>query len=583
MASDMDLRFNQVDVQLVAISGDVKQVESDLLDLQGDVSLLESQMLASFNASALQALTQDLNGDLHYKERLGIPLTYSMYGEFENHFYTWAVSTSGDDNHEPISARSFDDDKVAMELRYSPDQNIAYFFQYLATKMPNAGVALPGKVPNPRDWAIAASAYAELSSEWPDFAKKIAKSRRNDVIKMGQGVESLLQSLASQQGQKILQALLENYTQKWMALSGQITQYETMFKRNLHPDPTVQDYNAALNLWGGGNQMTKYVPAISSIDKVPGFPASVAFPNYSPAPNNMGAILPNACRLAQQLGLGTASIVSNGGLTNTSSRQQKRTQGRSTWTDTYAVEAMSFGVAFTGVSPGIIVDEWWVPAASETLVETCYANCSPITYLLNFVDWTNNNWQSGQQMLNRFVPNGTLLTTMQTNNPGLAAQVQGHANVAVPFYQQQQQAIIAKSTAYLQNQQRTLYTDVAQEVHSGSMQMAAADLSGAKELLVLYATLAFPTSMSGDDYARSLLFGNNAVLDGDAVAALYSESVNAGKDGMDLTRVNADQTANSRLSALGTRLNAFLNLASSGKQRETYTILERALSELGRP
>jgi hypothetical protein len=576
MQTDIDNQFLRVNFTLGSIQGNTDEILADLSRLQSQIPVLQLQINQSFATYEHTQLSAYIDNHLHYAETTGTKLRYSDYSNYAGDFYSWAIDTASSDNNEPVNNRSLDDDQIGDSLASAtPYDNVAYFYKIIATKFPHITLyGNPADIVNPRDWAIASAAYVELEREWPDYARRYSSTRRDNLARTGQAMQQLLQSLAVNSdgtpNLRLFNVLIANYEVKITNLTDIIKSYESAIKSQMVASGDSVPFNEKLNLWGGPDQSVEYVPSLTSLDRCPGLPPGA--PSLSAPSPDFAEVIPPIFRLAQQLNLGVLSICTGGGLQLSGMHKIPVQLPHFTVMVDGGMPSLAFPILFhqTDVQQ---IDAWIVSGTKDIQSPN---NPSP---------WIANNWTDGESLSSQWSSGHTLYSDLSAMP---AASLDAYRTGTLNAYDKARDDAKSAITSFLHTEQRSLYQQIVGALSghiappSGlpSLHEASEELKGAKELLSLYAELALPSATNDDDLMRALLFGNQAILGGDDVAALYQSALDRRTDGKDLDKISVAHTSADRIFALRDHLRNLVELTAHQKITQHWEFLDTAVAEL---
>ncbi len=197
----LDYNLSVINTDFTYVANNLDQIRSSLFDLQGQVQRLEWQTYSYLTVLGDQDLQLALNGGLAHEMTYGSPLDYPDFQNYENTFYTWAYNFSSDDLREPVpvncpscyTAAGLYDQLTA---HTAPEQNVGYVNSFihntLGLPMPFSGASV---LANPRVWSITANAYSQLSLENPACFRQTASYRLNNIIQVGNNLNTFLNHL----------------------------------------------------------------------------------------------------------------------------------------------------------------------------------------------------------------------------------------------------------------------------------------------------------------------------------------------------------------------------------------------------
>ena len=167
---------------------------------------------------------------------------------------------------------------------------------------------LPGlsdtRIPNPKEWVRAVSLYLQLASESPTYAVKINTERAEGLLRKGVVLQKALQNINSRnEGGRIIPnyGLFNAVIKKYRDALANLQNKSQEMANGITTD-TGSRLNG-LNLWGGAEQQTNYVPSVltDSSYRVP--PCKISYRTFR-VPVDLNMLLPPQVRLAEKLGLG---------------------------------------------------------------------------------------------------------------------------------------------------------------------------------------------------------------------------------------------------------------------------------------
>jgi hypothetical protein len=190
-------RFDLIDIQLGKINGKLDVIQESLIALDLRLSRLERNTFELIDAVGRRPLLGAINGGLGYQERTGLPMPYQPeFVEFENTLHTWGTINAFDALAIGPSQRNYSPEALLAELNtYPMDANLNYLNGWLkANGMPGIANKV---IASPRDWMLAARAYTQLGSEWPEHMQRINTERQAQLDVVGADIEMAMQNIAA--------------------------------------------------------------------------------------------------------------------------------------------------------------------------------------------------------------------------------------------------------------------------------------------------------------------------------------------------------------------------------------------------
>ena len=525
----MQDRFDLIDIQLGRLNGKVDEVQRTLIGLDNKLSRVERNNFEFINALGRRPLLEAINGGLGYQERTGVPMPFQPeFVNFENVLQSWGTIHAFDALNTGPTQREYTPDKVLMELNTFPlDSNINYLNGWLLAN------GIPGftdkPLASPRDWLFATRAYNDLGMEWPAHMQRIDPLRQAQLETVGLDLEeamvkiSTVQTVSGTVGNTLLFShVITNYQEHLDALEDVIEEFEVVYVKevvdSLHP-------GQALDLYGGANQELTFVsPEMTTMTCGDG-----AVHGNFPATNNLKAMIPNfnLYNLAEYLTLGHFSACLSDEWSETFEHCdidfeppfERHCHMRGTWTGTLTVK---FG--------DVVIMTESLTNADEPVAE-------------NFLKdrWTINGYKEAFE----------LLPTADLPTPEEAAQRATHLN-----------AVTAQVEERLAVYQKEMYRRVRDAITDGSLFTPAVRVAGGKALLDSYVTLGLPRAVEEDELLRSMLYGNQQLMEDSQIAQTYNISFTQPITGTSLLinpRTLIWQTAAERTAAFRTLINQYLD------------------------
>ena len=344
--------------------------------------------------------------------------------------------------------------------------------------LPGLAVA-SSRLPNPEMWTLVARAYVQLAREWPQYAINVGSSSLADIAQVGASVQraarnaNSLNNTPSTPNQQLFTAL----TAKYKAMAATLQQNVALFESNTFiPNNSCNSTNFAgcippnVDLWSNPAQQTSYVPSLL-IDGCDG-----SHPFHLSAPGGILYAVPAALLIADSKAGSQISLCAD-----------------ATFTDAGLISHLR--VTLSAKYRGAVIATMSIISAAGTW-NTALAP----------IDCVNIGW------------GGTTFS-------GLKGQFVDHSQIALVV---QPWALSLYNT--LKSQQTAYYGQVAQQFKTplgttgAAIHETAQELTGIKSLLTAYITFGLPMALQNNDSLRSLLYGTQSVLDGDAVRVIYQNA-----------------------------------------------------------
>lgn len=223
--------FERISEKLTEIHGAVADLHTDLRGLGEQLAGLEDVLGAEARRVVVRGIDRAESDN---------SMTLETFKELENLFYSWADVHAFDDAATGGDNRPVDDADLLIELRKSSvDRNLKYLG---AVAVENFGLANPfdDAAMNPVDWALGAGAYAQLISDWPEYARRMKVGPR--LARIAQHGERLRKGLAATAVQdetdaSLLRSAVRFYRQKLDAVRAQLEQIHRSQVENTKLDP----------------------------------------------------------------------------------------------------------------------------------------------------------------------------------------------------------------------------------------------------------------------------------------------------------------------------------------------------------
>jgi hypothetical protein len=270
LQADVDARFDRIDTKLNAIYRDVMgeldnidvklgrlkdtvdNINSRLTGLIMQLAGLEQQLIAYFQVLNRNALWHDVDDALSRKRR-GAPLTIAEYAAVESHFHEWVLPPHGEAwsaVEQPVAGRLTDDEHLAGVLgapltgpsnvgapALTPSDNLSFIKALLIGRglTEDDGTPLPNpNLPNPMTWAVAASSFAQLRAQYPQYVKLADPTTTaqwwEDIAQGGRAVAAYLRKLL--RCHTVFTSLIDDYTAQVTALGHALDSAAADFMKN---------------------------------------------------------------------------------------------------------------------------------------------------------------------------------------------------------------------------------------------------------------------------------------------------------------------------------------------------------------
>jgi hypothetical protein len=484
----MHERFNQIDIQLGKINGSLAEIQQSLLTLSLALNRMERNNFEYFDALGRRPLREALNGALGYKQRTGLDMPYQPdFVNYENFFHTWGTVNALDSLSAGPAQRDYSDAAVLGELNAAPlDANLNYLNGWLVAHgmQPFANKRLA----SPRDWTFASRAYADLGLEWPEHFRRIDPQRQAALDAVGKDLELAMQNISTmltpngpQGNGPLFTALTSYYNAKLEALDGALVQSEAAYVKDLQ---NQLDRTTPFDLYGGLDQSLASRPADFKTMSCGG-----QVPEPFATPNNLKNAVPNYNRvaLADYLAVTPLLVCSYAYLTDQFEFCQPT---KPTACEPYATPLVQISVRSNSV---------------ELVKVTTKGFPVPVSGGVQAV--LIRHWDT------YFKPK----FEKELETPALA-----EAQALAPAALQQLENVDGELAGKLAELQRVYASRVLGELNRGPLQARTVELAGAKKLFESFVTLGFQRAINDDDFMRSLLFGNESLVDDQQVALAYA-------------------------------------------------------------
>jgi hypothetical protein len=461
---------------------------------------------------------------------------------YENIFHTWGTVNAFD----PLSAgptqRDYSDGQVLAELSAAPlDANLNYLNGWLVAHgmQPFASKRLP----SPRDWAFASRAYADLGFDWPEHLKRINSQRQGSLDAVGNDLQQALQNISTiqtpsgpQGNAPLFIGLNAYYSNKLQALDSALRYSEVAYAsevQNALKRPT------SFELYGGLDQALAYQPA---------------------------DFYTVTCNGAYDLPLETPFNLKNA----------VSDYNRFALADYHQVKVLKvcFGVEYVETSNECFP----TPANCELygkLKVTLAVISDQVILMRSEVVGIRQKVIEPLEALKRdwlFYKR-----RFEATFGGMTQPIP-----LTPEGTQQLNTISGALSSKLADLQRVHAGRVLNELNTGALRGKAIELAGAKKLLESFITLGFPQAMASDDFLRSLLLSQEALVDDQQIVAAYTKVVSAPQSATEAIdaaqllanpRVNQLQTGQKRHGALANVLTGYLGSISTATYREDNVLV----------
>jgi hypothetical protein len=553
--STMQERFDLIDIQLGKINGKLDVIQESLVALDLRLSRLERNTFEMIDAVGRRPLLSAINGSLGYQKRTGLPMPYQPeFVEFENALHTWGAINAFDALAIGPSQRDYSPEALLTELNaYPMDANLNYLNGWLKV---NGMPGISNKVvASPRDWMLAARAYTQLGSEWPEHMKRINPQRQAQLDAVGADIEMAMQNIAAlvtmtgTVGNELLYTTVISYYQGRLArLNNAIQPLETTFVQEVQSKRLERI--EPFNLYGGIDQPLAFQP--------PGLTMMTYGEEATlPAPANLEMQIPGLNRyvLAEYFAISQTQQI---GVYMTGSVSNARSAPGCTPDPDVCPVIGDLKVFVRAAYGSIPLTQMELNAGRVTLPVIGGDVEDPTSY-------TVRNWANLKQ---RFERDATLapLTPEQT-----AQRAKLYSDLVAPL------------EGRLAGYQQELYNRILTELNTGSLRQPAAELAGGKALVDQLVTIGLANAVSSDDFLHAMLYGNQHLVDDSQILQTYALSRTQPITGTALLvnpRLVLDQVADQRSAAFTNIVDGYLDAITAKTHRETLDHIASARREL---
>lgn len=546
----MQERFDLIDIELGKINGKLDAIQESLLALDLRLSRLERNTFELIDAVGRRPLLEAINGGLRYQERTGLPMPYEpQFVDFENALHTWGVLHAYDALAIGPSQRDYSPGALLRELNtYPMDANLNYLDGWLRA---NGLPPIANKViASPRDWMLAARAYTQLGSEWPQHMRRINPDRQRQLDAAGADIETALRNLtaspagAGSQGsgaagnEVIFTGVISYYQGALDRLDAGIQPLEANYVLEVQ----TQQLGRAepFNLYGGIDQPLAFQsPGLRSMTYGDGaalLPAPANLPARIEGFNRFNAAEYFAISPTVQMTATMSSVLLGG----------RPAPGCKPDPDVCPLIG-NLRVQVRALAGPVLLAQWELDAGQVTLPVVGGDVEEPAAY-------TARRWGNLQPRFEQEAQPVALTPEQAAARAALYGELGGALEARLGSYQQ------------------TLYRRILGELNAGSLQGAAAEVAGARSLLDNVATLGLAHAVSSDDLLHAMLYGNQRLVDAGQVMQTYAISGTQPITGTALLsnpRLALDRTAEARRLAFGGMVDKYLAAIAAQTHVET--------------
>ncbi|MBC8160270.1 MAG: hypothetical protein H7Z42_03540, partial [Roseiflexaceae bacterium] len=433
--------------------------------------------------------------------------------------------------------RNYSDEAVLAELNYPLDFNINYLNGWLVAhgKQPFATKRLPG----PRDWLFASRAYAQLGLEWPEHAAQIKPERQAALDAVGRDLEQAMKNISTrltadgpQGNAPLFTEVISNYTRHLGAFDVGLQATQATF---VQEQANQRERSTPFDLYGGVEQQLQYRPTDMTNITCAGLRGEASVP----APHNLKNIIPNYNQIAlsDYLNVNKVYVCYGGEWTDI-----RRMCARCSLS---AILRVFIQVGF-GDSRGFIrVATRSIYAAEREVMESQ----QPLPRAV--AGWEQAPFYKAQ-FEEQFV-NATPAALPPAEASQLAAKISDLENALVGL-------------------QQTFDARVKSEMNGGSLKDDTVALAGGKKLLESFVALGMPQALESDDLLRSLLYGNQSLVDDQQVIAAYTRPISTTQLTIN-PRLELMATATKRHEALGELLTRYTDAINAESYSEPISLI----------
>lgn len=543
--STMVTRLGEIEAKIDGVSADVRAAFDELIRQQAAMERMEQRLYGALKDASDRDLHTAINTAIGWRDRSvdGAPMANGTFLQYAGLFHSWTQTSALDQVALVPDPRAYDDDSLVAEVAHPLDRNVDYLRQFGAQRF---GLAPLGndRVPNPRDWAVAARAYGQLLLENPEYMTSGLGTWLGQVEAQGRTISDALGRIgradaSTGTGSAVLNGALGLYRSRWDELDGRVRAIESSY---------LDDLGVDVDLWGGSNQAP---PSSESI-------ATNCLGLTLGAGGTYAERVPRSASLAKLMGLGSTKACSDAEWVN---ERQRMITPPSGWTyTTYYGRLRSSHT-------------WVFDSASGT--DRALASGTHTTAERTICQETYDN-EGGLVDSSCQDPSADPVVEMRSAWSGIKDAITWSDNAAG------RAALGTDVDAWLVDKQKKLYQQVhtALTTPSSSLAASARRLTAAKALVGMYVHAGMPRAVEVDDELRGLLEGQDRLLDEDAegrLRALWSAAVTS-PPARNLATI-LDEAAGQRVSALEARLGA--HVGSSTTTASTHAAGTKSVAASG--
>lgn len=553
--------FQAVNLELWKLEGTLKEIQEQLVRIESTLDRMEKETYTYFTTVEREPLLEAINGGLGYSERTGTVMLYTPdYAGYENVFQTWATIHAFNPLNAGPQTRNYSDAGVAVELdRFPLDVNINYLNGWLAAR--NLPLLSSSRLPGMSTWALAALSYARLARENALYAQQINPARMQAVVQVGDDLRAAIRRIGLQPDESgwapnhaLFDFLVSDYLTKTHNLDAAMAQNKTTWINDAVNSSLVVDRpGTTFDLFGGANQaLTWTAPALNTMT----YGSTMASPLKTPT--NLRQKVSPLTLLANAEYFHRGTLAVNWGADWVDKEWHDCVEGGY---DEWGHLWVWVDVKFNGVT--IARQQYTEP--EEEVVTRCDGT-SKLAKQVVFSCWEN----ASPPLRTTFEIQST---AGSVPNPGAAASTVNAALAAV--------------NSRLVELQAQFLADQDLKFQAGSLYGPAKALDGSKRIAVAFTSVGFDRDIAMDDFLRSLLFGNQGLMDYD-LTRLYLAGVAgataAGTQAAPLLqdpRIALIQATQDRITAFDERVDEYLTKLADGTWQDENAMVEDTLLMAG--
>jgi predicted DNA-binding protein YlxM (UPF0122 family) len=292
--------YVDVDLSLSQIKSRIGQTQRSIYKLANQMATFEERMSLYLSDQYRREFDDALLVALLWRDDFSEDMPFESFTSHIKTIENWGIAYA----KRPVVAGVVDidladDALIAERLGTGAERNVNLLALLAQDRLGVTSNIRTGDLANPLEWAIAASAYLQLASDWPEHYARTSVDGIDRLLEVGAQFEALLVGIRGMNvdsGYSLLQALVANHENRLKALESSLNAHEIRW--------LIDEKLQSIDLWSNEQKSASFIATDRFLTNCENFkePIKIALPT------DLAAQLPQPFVAAEQLGLGETEI-----------------------------------------------------------------------------------------------------------------------------------------------------------------------------------------------------------------------------------------------------------------------------------